>query len=66
MLKRILSLKFQVLLAYVTFISITPFLQMITYKSFVMDDAVAVQRNPNVVSESVSLDDMLRRDFGGT
>ena len=64
-MERILSLRFEILLACVTFVSIIPFLPMVTYKSFVMDDAVAVQRNPNVVSDTVSLDDLLRRDFWG-
>ena len=42
-----------------------PYLPSLTYKAFVMDDAVAVQRNPNVISETVSVSDFFRRDFWG-
>ena len=46
-------------------LALLPYLPMITYKGFVMDDAVAVQRNPNVVGDSVSWSDFMRRDFWG-
>ena len=42
-----------------------PYVPMVTHKGFVMDDAVAVQRNPNVVADYVSIDDFMRRDFWG-
>ena len=43
-------------------ISLLPYCPMVTYKGFVMDDAVAVQRNPNVVG---SEPDYMGRDFWG-
>ena len=47
-------------------VGILPFLPMVAYKGFVMDDAVAVQRNPNVVSgNSSTLSDYMNRDFWG-
>ena len=45
--------------------SVAPYIQMVTFKAFVMDDAVAVQRNPNVVSPTVTWSDLMRRDFWG-
>mmetsp|Transcript_106240 Transcript_106240/g.342775 ORF Transcript_106240/g.342775 Transcript_106240/m.342775 type:complete len:824 (+) Transcript_106240:113-2584(+) len=35
------------------------------YQGFIMDDAVAIERNPNVVGERASLKELLRRDFWG-
>jgi Flp pilus assembly protein TadD len=46
-------------------VGILPFLPMVNYKGFVMDDAVAVQRNPNVISPSVTFEELMRRDFWG-
>jgi Flp pilus assembly protein TadD len=45
--------------------ALLPYAPMVTYSGFVMDDAVAVQRNPNVVSESVSFSEFMKRDFWG-
>ncbi|KAF4661046.1 Protein O-mannosyl-transferase tmtc2 [Perkinsus chesapeaki] len=42
-----------------------PYLPMLTYKGFIMDDSVAIVRNPNVVGESVSWADLNSRDFWG-
>ena len=49
----------------VLLLSLLPYMGMFACKSFVMDDAVAVQRNPNVISASVSLGEFLGRDFWG-
>eukprot|EP00928_Gymnodinium_smaydae_P063797 TRINITY_DN4728_c0_g1_i1.p1 TRINITY_DN4728_c0_g1~~TRINITY_DN4728_c0_g1_i1.p1 ORF type:complete len:792 (+),score=141.78 TRINITY_DN4728_c0_g1_i1:198-2573(+) len=35
------------------------------YHGFVMDDSVAIERNPNVVGETFSLAELLRRDYWG-
>ena len=56
----------EVMFAVVAIVTcIVAYAPMMTYKGFVMDDAVAVQRNPNVVSDFVSLSDFFRRDFWG-
>ena len=49
----------------VLFVCLVPYFPMFFYTGFVMDDAVAVQRNPNVVNASVSLKSLLERDFWG-
>jgi Flp pilus assembly protein TadD len=52
-------------LIFCTIVGMVPYLPVITYRSFVMDDAVAVQRNPSVIAPSVSLNDLFKRDFWG-
>ncbi|CAK9118097.1 unnamed protein product [Durusdinium trenchii] len=35
------------------------------YRGFIMDDAVGMMRNPNVIGETLSFADLMRRDFWG-
>jgi len=35
------------------------------YEGYKMDDAVAIERNPNVVADRVPIEEMMRRDFWG-
>ena len=42
-----------------------PYIPALFYKAYVMDDAVAVQRNVNVISSTVTWTDLMSRDFWG-
>mmetsp|Transcript_26683 Transcript_26683/g.60233 ORF Transcript_26683/g.60233 Transcript_26683/m.60233 type:complete len:790 (+) Transcript_26683:30-2399(+) len=54
-----------VALCVVQLFVLATYVQAFRYSGFIMDDTVGVSRNPNVVGETFSFHELMRRDFWG-